>query len=491
MRSNPFYALSACAMMLGCWLLSEALHLQAGQLGGLLVLVAVLQLYEGLLVGLGTFLVRTGRAPRDGVVVLVLESVFLADATLLAAECVTADARVGTGVVVGLAALAVAKLAWVRRAAPGVLSSGAAVLLGAHAVFVLALPAAAAHLAWLRVLGPIALYGLWWSTAALPLAQRALHTKTLSDGAAASRWHAVWTWTPGAMVLLHLWAVGYIHSVDFQPAFLAPLLLGLAVMARPEQLARQVALPGLAALVSLGQQSALAGHAFGVDALLVSPFRLAVLGIAATWAYLAWRDRQRWLAVLAVSCVAAGVGGSLLSAGSALFGRALACLGPLLPRDTFGWGLLTVVAAFAFLAAGVRRSLGNDSREGPSEPPSPMLQPPADRPRRRGREWAAASIALAVFALTVTVSATRADGRGQAAVVALLAAAAAFAVGVRALSLCAHQDNDPAGKRLAGLAIASSVLVGMMCLSVPSSERAHVKPAAPPTKADQAHPVVR
>ncbi len=238
MKSNPFYALSSCAMLLGCWLLGEALHLEAGQVGGLLALVAVLQLYEGLLVGLGTFLVRSGRAPRDGVVVLVLESVFLADATLLAAECVTADARVGTGVVVALAALALAKLAWVRRAAPGVLSSGSAVILGAHAVFVLLLPAIAAHLAWLRIFGPVALYGLWWTTAALPLAQHALRRETPPDGAAESRWLAVWTRTPGAMVLLHLWAVGYIHSVDFQPAFLAPFLLrpgrdGAAGAARP------------------------------------------------------------------------------------------------------------------------------------------------------------------------------------------------------------------------------------------------------------------
>jgi len=36
------------AMLVGCWLLGEALHLQAGRLGGLLVLMAVLQLYEGL-----------------------------------------------------------------------------------------------------------------------------------------------------------------------------------------------------------------------------------------------------------------------------------------------------------------------------------------------------------------------------------------------------------------------------------------------------------
>jgi len=41
-KTNPFYALSVSAMLLGCWLLSEALHLQAGRLGGLLLLMTVL-----------------------------------------------------------------------------------------------------------------------------------------------------------------------------------------------------------------------------------------------------------------------------------------------------------------------------------------------------------------------------------------------------------------------------------------------------------------
>jgi hypothetical protein len=61
MKSNPFYALSASAMPLGCYLLGEALQLEAGKLRGLLVLIAVLQLYELLLVGLGAFLVRSGQ----------------------------------------------------------------------------------------------------------------------------------------------------------------------------------------------------------------------------------------------------------------------------------------------------------------------------------------------------------------------------------------------------------------------------------------------
>ena len=358
MKSNPFYALSASAMLLGCWLLSESLHLQAGQLGGLLTLMLVLQLYEGLLVGLGAFLVRTGRAPRDGVTVLVLESVFLMDAPLLAAECVTADAWVGTAMAFGLAALVAAKLAWVRRGCPGVLSSRLAVLLGVQAGFVLAVPVLAAHLASARVFGPIALYGLWWAALALPFAQRLIRDETGGGTAGGTRTHATWTWAPLALTLLHLWAVGYIHAIDFRPAFVAPFLLGLAAIAGREQRARKVALPGLAVLVSLGQAESLGFHLFGTDGPLVSPLRLALLGVAVTWGYLAWRDRERWLALLALSGGAAGLLGASISQLSSWLAQALHLLDSALPRDAFGWGLLTVIAAFVLLAAGARRSLG-------------------------------------------------------------------------------------------------------------------------------------
>jgi len=358
MKSNPFYALSASAMLLGCWLLSVALPLQAaGPLGGLLLLMAVVQLYEGLLVGLGAFLVRTGRAPRDGVTVLVLESLFLMDAPLLAVECVTANAGVGTAVALGLAALAAAKLAWVRQSAPDLLSSRAATLLGAHAVSVLAVPVAAAHLAEARLFGPIALYGLCWATLALPLAQRALRTETwAASSPEAPRAHAVWTWVPAATTLLHLWAVGYVHAIPFQPAFLAPFLLGLALTSAREQAARKAALPGLAVLFSLGQGPSLGFHIFGPGGLLVPPLHLAVLGVAITWAYLVWRDRERWLALLALG----GAGALLVGASPAwltdAFGRLLGFVARLVPKDSIDWGVLIVIGAFVLLAAGARRS---------------------------------------------------------------------------------------------------------------------------------------
>jgi hypothetical protein len=372
MRSNPFYALSASAMLLGCWLLSQALHLQAGQVHGLLVLMAVLQLYEGLLVALGAFLVRSGRAPGDGVTVLLLESVFLVDAPLLTVECVTASTSVGTAAAVLLAGLAVAKLAWVRRSAPLLLSPRAAALLAAQAVFVLAVPVAAAHLAAARFFGPHSLYALWWATLALPIAEQALRREA-ERAAGASRLLAAWTWVPAVLVFLHLWAVGFVHQVGFRPALLAPFLLGLALVARPEQGLRQAVLPALAVLVSLGQDASLGFRLLGSEAVLVSPLRLALVGAAAAWGYLAWRDRERVLAVLGTLSAVAALLGSSATAVSVSASRLVRFLGSLLPRDACGWGIFAVIGAFVLLAEGARHSLG-------IEPPRPRRRAPASPP---------------------------------------------------------------------------------------------------------------
>jgi len=463
MKSNPFYALSASAMLLGCWLLGEALELQAGQLASLLLLMSVLQLYEGLLVGLGAFLVRSGRARSDGRGVLVLESVFLMDATLLAAECVTADAGVGTAVAVATMALAAAKLAWVRRVAAGLLSRRSAVLLGVQAALILSVPVAAAHLARARLFDPIVLYGFWWATLALPVAQRALGEETGEEAAAAPRAHAVWTWVPSAMALLHLWAVGYIHTIDFRMAFIAPFLFGLAVTAGKDALVRQVALPGVAVLCSLGQGGSLGFRLSGADGLFVSPLRLALVGVALSWTYLAWRDRERWLAILAVGCGAASLLGSWVARLSDALGRLLDAI---VPRDAFGWGVLTVIAAFVLLGAGARRSLAGDPRRlfrGPG--------PLSDPPERRWREAAAVSLALGVFAMSAMAAALEASPPGHprqmsTGALASCAAAVGLVAALRAHVRAAREGTDPAAQRLAGLAMAAGAL-GFLLAVVP------------------------
>ena len=375
MKSNPFYALSASAMLLGCWLLSEALHLQAGQLRGLQILMLVLQLYEGLLVALGAFLVRSGRASRDGIVVLAIESVFLMDATLLTVECVATDATVGTVAAITNAALALAKLAWVRRAAPDLLSRRAAIVLGAHAGFVVALPVVAVQLTAARLLSPAVLYGMWWTTAILPVAQRLLRDATRGRYRESGWTHAAWTWTPCAMSVLHLWTVGYVHTLEFRAAFLSPLLLGLVLSTDRRQLWERLLLPAFATLVSTGSSVELQIHAVGIDFTL-SPLRVTVFAAGLLWAYLAWRDHDRLLAALTMSGAAVG----LVSPYAPQLARALIRhLSEALPRDAFGWGALAVAASFVLLAAGARRSLRGE-RSTPGNPgPKDGRRPGSER----------------------------------------------------------------------------------------------------------------
>jgi hypothetical protein len=232
----------------------------------------------------------------------------------------------------------------------------AAVALGAQAAFVLLVPVAAAQLAAARLLSPVVLYGLWWITAALPKARTVLRDTTQGPAAAAPRAHAIWTWMPCGLVLWNLWSVGYIHTLDFRPAFLTPFLLGLALAARREQAALRLALPVLAVVCSLSANPELSVRILGSSA---SPLRLALVGVGLVWLYLGWRDDDLWLTTLA----SLGAAALLLGPTGVRWARALArLLAESAPRDRFGWGAWTVIAAFVLLAAGARRSLDGGPR---------------------------------------------------------------------------------------------------------------------------------
>lgn len=112
---NPFYLASALAMFVGCYLLSRALALAPGETGKLVALMGVLNVYEGLLIGLALFLIVRRGLERDGQMLLVLESAFLVDITLLASEVHAASRTGGALVAVSLLALAVPKIGAVAR----------------------------------------------------------------------------------------------------------------------------------------------------------------------------------------------------------------------------------------------------------------------------------------------------------------------------------------------------------------------------------------
>jgi hypothetical protein len=354
MKSNPFYFASAAAMLAGCYILSQALKLQPGNLVKLLVLMGVVQVYECLLVGLGLLLVKK-RVPRDGLTLLGLETVFLVDATLLANECATVDVRAGAAAAAVAVTLAVAKLLVVNRYAPRVLSPRAALLLGVQAVLAQTIPIVISQAASGRWLTSAVLYGLWWVTLGLPLMRQRLLEEL--DRAPYGR-ARFWTALPSVSVFIHLVAAGWVHDIPFQPAFLAPVLLGLAMSTRRSEWVYW-ALPTSAFLLSLDQA------ALGIPlsaSEVVSPARLVLIAIGAGLVALAWTKGLRWRLGLGATLVLTGVLGrgrvsTLLSRLWQELSKLLRFAADHLPKDAADWGVVTVAFAFVLLGLGLHRSL--------------------------------------------------------------------------------------------------------------------------------------
>jgi hypothetical protein len=368
MKGNPFYFGSAAAMLAGCYILSQALALEPGHVAKLLVLMGVVQVYECLLVKAGLFLVTTKRAPKDGLTLLALESVFLLDATLLANECATADLWTGTIAALVTLALAGVKLMLVAREAPHVLSSRTSLYLILNVGLALALPVVAAHLASVRLLSPASLYACSWVMLALPFLRRAQLAELGRNPSVAER---VWAVVPMASVLGHFLAVAWVHDVPFQPALIAPLLLGFAFAKADGSWRELVTFTAAALLVSVAQFDALGFQVFGVP---VAPPQLVLVAAGIGLSTVAWRRGSRALLASAGGLTTLGLLGdqglrSVLSAAGDLLGQAFRLLADLAPSAAVAWGILVVISAFVLLALGLRRSLEkpapvNSQKEG-------------------------------------------------------------------------------------------------------------------------------
>jgi len=463
MRQNPFYGLSVAAMLGGCFLLNHALKLEPGHLGKLVTLIAVLQVYEALLVGLGVFLVTSGRARRDGVMVLMLETLFLVDAPLLAMECVTADTEAGTFLSLVLVGLAAGKLALVHRALPDLLPTPVAVGVWLQALLILELPVVAVRIADARLLNPISLYGLWWLTLALPLVQAKILDSTVSaPGRGYGRGHEAWTWLPALSVMLHLWSIGWIHQVPFRFAYLAPLWLGLALATRREEVGRQVVYPALAILFSLGQSSSLGQVLTTPTGAPVSALKLALAGAGATCATLAWRHGYRWLVALAGLFGVGALGGVVPNPLDAL-GSLMRFVGRAVPRTVLGWGVAGVVSSFLLLALGIWRSLGGSW-------PGTRASRTATPRGSAGQGLATLVLFLGFLSTATAVSAygMRPYGRagqGAAIVHAALLAVVALVMGLHARSRLSAL-RETALRTAASLGIAASVCTLLMAAPI-------------------------
>jgi hypothetical protein len=404
---NPFYLLSAACMLASCLALTNSLSWIPIARTRLLTLVLTLNAYEAALLGIALFLVKRRGLVRDGRMLLLLQAFFVADFSFLNAELATADLRTGllvNGALLGLAALKLAAVVYVLRPAFTPLQFTFVVL---ELAVLFAMPCVLRwHNVTHPVVGPRELYVAWWSVALLPAAYElfawldgrrraaAAPLAATSSGAHAAPVGAYLA-LPYLSLLTHLGILHYVYDTPFYGAHAAPTLLGLtlilnraaptALIPRKDRLALRVLLPLAAVLVS-------ANNPWGFGPAAAYPrVSVSTLGLALAGAYLVYvycflrRHALTFLGTGAAAALAYALGPSRRQIGDALTGAwewTSTLASRLAPRTLADWGVIGLVASFAFLALGfwvslTKRPLPLDEAEvglTDAPPPPPLAR---------------------------------------------------------------------------------------------------------------------
>ena len=386
-RTNPFYLLSAMCMLGGCLALTNSLSWTSIPLPRLMALVVTLNVYEGLLLALGLFLLARRGIVRDGLMLLFLEALFLVDAAFLNVEVFAIDLRVGLVTNAAVFALAVLKLLLVFRAMRMKLDGTfELVLLQLTVLFATPGVFAYATRGGDGALPPGLAYAAWWALGVVAvlaalLTRGARLNELLGEPAPGHEWVAAvvrrsFVWLPFVSLLAHAIMLHWVYDARLHAAYLTPVLMGAAVLlggAAPTPLLGagklamlRAGLPALGVALALDAPAAMRVSPLGEGArvaltpLFVSlglafvvyvslylaryAVRLVVLGVAAVLAYALGPTPaqvaaagQQWAAVV-IEAVAAAVY-------------------RVVPKTSTGWGVTAVGAAFAFLGLGAAVSL--------------------------------------------------------------------------------------------------------------------------------------
>lgn len=286
--SSSFYFLSALMMMVGCYTLAHSLDLRVGAVQKLLAVLVVLNLYEALLIGLGAYLIVHRRVVRDGVLLLVLELLFLFDASYLNTESTAAS-----GSFAALCALLVALLTAGKVFAVAY-TLGIQPPLGLSAIGgagLLALAGTPAWLTWRSLAGELDIrdiYIAWWVVGLIGGAHGALlvHSRVVADRSPTKRTLCAAFWI-GLYVSLfgHLLALGWVYRLPMHESYLAPVVLALTPWTqrwdwRP---AWRFAMLAMAVLLSLGFPQERVGQ---IGSWPLSPLRLTLLAAGLCYGWL-------------------------------------------------------------------------------------------------------------------------------------------------------------------------------------------------------------
>ena len=370
---NPFYLLSAVSMFAGCRAIISAVGVAPGDGRMLIGLVAALQAYEVLLIGLALFLIRRRGLGRDGWILLSIDALFLTDLTLLTGEVFSADVHVGVLVNAACFVLAMAKVGVVVRVLRLRVPAGAMAMIGLQLAAMFGVTGVFKGLARDGVVPPTLLYAGWWVVAAMPalwaMAGRRRQSVEGEDAPAnpfALLPYRLYAFLGFVSLVVHLGGLHRVYGVPLNAAYVAPLLLGLAILiGRATSLPAgavatfQMMLTAAAVFMSLRFPIGMTGHPLGVA---VTPLRCALAGAAVVALCALWRHRRLMFASIATACVAtAALGGDVREMREHLVAvlRWLRDMGRLLvPTTPMEWGVAAVIASFVLLGIGASISLG-------------------------------------------------------------------------------------------------------------------------------------
>ena len=358
---NPCLLLSTVLMLLGCYLVNSALRQESSQLK-LLVLLVVINLYEACIIPLGLVLIRRTRATaRDGWWLLLFETLFLVNATLI-----NPDFGPGWAIPLNLAlwVLACIKAAVLLRGLKIGLSLRTFGFLALQLGILYALPVLFALTKVDGEISPRIMYGLWWLVGLLPVVY-----DQLARAEGANRpWdlvqnviRRVYVIAPWCMLVAHMGFAHWAHHCDFQLADAAPPLLGLAIAAGRINLTGDLRLlvrimPALALVATLLSPAGDLQWLISLDdqTHTVLPAHITIAALILTYGYMASMF-QLLCAALSVLLVGAGY---LLQSWifAALRGTARFLAG-WLPATVYAWGMTAILTAFVLLGIGTYLSL--------------------------------------------------------------------------------------------------------------------------------------
>jgi hypothetical protein len=386
---NPCFLLSTLLMLLGCYLLNGALDVRAGDSGKLFGLIGVINVYEVCIIALGLLLVRRRRsAGRDGLWLLLFETLFLVDGTFLIAETVEADAAWGWAVNLVLLVLAIAKGLVIVRGMRVRLGARTAGFLAFQLAVVYGMPILLQRVAVDGVVSGRAMYVVWWVVGMLPVAYELLarlETRSLDELAPVQQaLRRAYVIIPWLLAVAHVGFMHWAYHADFYAADLAPVFLGIAVaslrvgssavLPASNLSFLRVTLPVAALIASqLGDSSALEWtvQAAG-ETLRLTPGALTFAAALIAWGYfVSWQ-----VAAAAVAAVLLAAGAYVLRAWLETAYHWLFDLGQqieawlvrLLPQSAAAWGIWAIAGAFVLLAVGGLLSLWRDPVQ-PAQPP--------------------------------------------------------------------------------------------------------------------------